>query len=110
MYAEDRTTIVDRREMLRVKLKSLAEESRLIRREERRTYGQLQQELHLHRTKNVRSAARSTHIAYALIKGRTMEQIEHPKSKEPDWTEIERLLKKYGPKDTGWVVPLKQAA
>lgn len=35
MYGKDRTTITDRREMLRVKLKSLGEEARIIRLEEK---------------------------------------------------------------------------
>lgn len=106
MYSKDRSTIVDRREMLRVKLKSLAEEARIIRREENRsilvTYGRdeagkrvvlkrlkngaLRHELRAHRTGVVRDAARAAHLAYGFIKGRTLEQMEprrHPDV--PSW-------------------------
>lgn len=98
MYDKDRTTIIDRREMLRVKLKSLAEETRIIRKEERRTNGALRQELYLHRINEVRSAARSTHIAYGLIKGKTLEQMEHTSNSDPDWPAINKMITKYGPK------------
>ena len=47
MYKQD--ALIDRREMLRVNVKSLAEEARMVRREEARTHEQLRDELHLHR-------------------------------------------------------------
>jgi hypothetical protein len=105
MYDKDRKTIVDRREMLRVKIKSLAEEAKIIRKEEQRTKGNLRTELHLHRTWDVRRAARETHIAYGLIKGRTLEQIEPNRKTEVNWDAVNRMLKKYGPKDFPAVVP-----
>lgn len=90
--------VQDRREMLRVKLKSLAEEARIIRKEEQRTSGVLRQELYLHRIGVVRCAARNTHIAYGLIRGRTIEQMEPTRQSEPDWDAINRMVEKYGPK------------
>lgn len=100
MYAKDRTTIQDRREMLRVKLKSLAEETRIIRREERRTHGALREELYLHRTRAVGVEARLTHLAYGFIRGRTYEQMEAT-TKSPltpaSWERVRAMLKKYGP-------------
>jgi hypothetical protein len=102
MYAKDRTTVVDRREMLRVKMKSLTAESRIIRAEERRSCGQLRNELHLHRVGIVRSTARNTHLAYGLIRGRTLLEMEPTHKKEtldPDWDSILKMLKKYGPKN-----------
>lgn len=96
MYDKEGKTIVDRREMLRVKLKSLAEEAKIIRKEERRTHGRLRDELHLHRVGIVRHEARHSHIAYGFIRGRTIEQME-PTSKTPFSKEhVERLVKKYG--------------
>jgi hypothetical protein len=103
MYAKDRSTIVDRREMLRVKLKSLAEEAKIIRREEHRTHGALRDELHTHRVLQVRSAARATHLAYGFIKGRTLAQMEPTRRPVPDyiesllWADVRKMLKKYGP-------------
>lgn len=95
--------IQDRREMLRVKVKSLAAEAKIIRREERRSRGQLREELYLHRIGIVRREARSAHLAYGLIKGRTIEQMEPTSKSAPDWTKVKRLCEKYGP--TGLQVP-----
>ena len=99
MYADKIETILDRREMLRVKVKSLAEESRIIRREELRTYGQLRFELWEHRVKDVRGESRCSGLAYGFIRGKTLEQMEPKSEKEPDWKRVQALLKKYGPKD-----------
>lgn len=101
--------IIDRREMLRVKLKSLAEEARIIRREEQKITGRLRDELHLHRVNEVRKASRDTHIAYGLIRGKTIDQMEPKRYTEPDWAAIEKMVKKYGPKQ-GVSLPLKMAA
>ncbi len=97
---EDGTfTLVDRREMLRVKLKSLAAEARIIRLEEKRAwaYPQYRQELHRHRVDAVRRAARDTHVAYGLIKGKTLDQIEGGSASAPNWDAVEKMIKKYGP-------------
>jgi hypothetical protein len=107
MYAEDRTTIIDRREMLRVKLKSLAAEARIIRHEELRSKGTIRTELHRHRIDVVRTVARETHIAYGLIRGRTMNQMEPTRKSEPDWDAVAKMLKRYGP--ANWE-PLLEAA
>lgn len=98
--ADGSYTLLDRREMLRVKLKSLAEEARIIRLEERRAWRhpELREELHRHRVDQVRATARDTHVAYGLIKGRTIEQIEGKSGTEPNWDAIEKMIKKYGPK------------
>lgn len=97
MYSKDRSTIIDRREQLRVKLKSLAAEARIIRREERRTSGVLQHELWFHRIKVVRSEARCTHLAYGFIRGRTLDQMESKSDSPPNWDKVRAMLKKYGP-------------
>lgn len=89
--------VVDRREMLRVKAKSLAEEARMIRREEKRSFGVLRNELHLHRVNTVRWEARATYIAYGLIRGTAYERIERPGSVEADWKKVRNMIEKYGP-------------
>lgn len=110
MYAKDHVTIIDRREMLRVKLKSLAAEAKIIRAEEQRTHTVLRSELHDHRVKVVRSEARCTHLAYGFIRGRTLEQMEPSSETEPDWDRVRKMLKKYGP--AGMLEPevMKKAA
>jgi hypothetical protein len=109
MYGEDRTTIVDRREMLKVKIKSLAEESRIIRNEERKSNGVLRNELHSHRVIVVRNAARHTHIAYGLIKGRRLDQIEKT-DRRINWDSVRKMIKQYGPVNFTEPVEMKKAA
>lgn len=89
--------LLDRREMLKIKIKSLAEEARIIRREERKTHGTLRQELYLHRIGIVRKVQRDTLIAYGLIRGKTIDQMEPNRKSDPDWDAINKMLKKYGP-------------
>lgn len=95
MYKQEK--VHDRREMLRVKVKSLAAEARIIRQEEQRTHGQLRFELHEHRVGVVRDMARSSHLAYGFIRGRTHDEMEPTRKSEPDWEAVRRMCKRYGP-------------
>lgn len=93
--------VPDRRCMLRVKLKSLAAESKMIRREELRHSGRLREELCLHRRGVVRAESRATHIAYQFIRGRTLEQIgEQADALESEAlkAKVDTMVKKYGGK------------
>lgn len=94
MYKNDK--LIDRREMLKIKIKSLAEEAKIIRKEERKTKGQLREELYRHRIDVVRAVSRDSLIAYGLIRGKTMDQIEPNRKSEPNWDAIDKMLKKYG--------------
>ena len=86
----------DRRRFLKVKIKSLMEEARIIRKEENNVKNHfLREELHHHRVHPVRSAARHTHLAYGIIRGRKVTQIDSLK-KFVAWEEVARLIKKYG--------------
>lgn len=90
----------DKRIMLRIKVKALAEEARIIRKEERRLPGPnaLRAELHWHRIGVVRYEARATHIAYGLIRGRPLERIERSETRtEALWEKVRAMIKKYGP-------------
>ena len=92
----------DRREMLRVKSKSLAEEARIIRREEAKTRGEeLKAELHRHRTWNVREEARATYIAYGLIRNTALDKIEKPRAPRTEelWKKVKAMIEKFGPLD-----------
>jgi hypothetical protein len=88
--------IVDRREMLQVKAKSLAAEARIIRAMEKKKRGPLREELYLHRTKELRGHARSTCIALGILKGRTLAEMEPTAYTVPDWSAVQAMLKKYG--------------
>lgn len=119
--------LIDRREMLKIKLKSLADEARIIRQQERAAlrnenwmrkegdpaqYPILSEELRLHRIGVVRKAARDTHIAYGLIRGKTWQQMEPTAKTHPDWDAVEKMVKKYGSRGMEVVrpEPLKAAA
>jgi len=112
MYDEN-GKIKDRREMLRVKVKSLAAEAKIIRREEKRMRGgALRDELALHRRGVVRSEARHTHLAYGFIRGRTLQQIEG-RTEWPAFVSRERvqaMLKKYGPAGLAEPAEMRKAA
>lgn len=89
---------------LKIKISSLAAEARIIRREERKWKGThpMRQNLHLHRTKDVRYEQRSSLIAYGFLRGRAYRQIEqknHPDRKKPNWTNIIEIATRFGDLD-----------
>lgn len=85
----------DQRVYLKVKLKSLAAEAKIIRLEEKRNR-HFQNGLWLHRTTVVRSEARHTLLAYGFLKGRTYAQIERTCSRAPEWDRVRKMIEKYG--------------
>ncbi len=82
-------------EFLKIKIKSLAAESRVIRDRERKASGLLRQELHNHRVHVVRKATRSTLLAYGFLRRRTYSQIEKTCKTTPNFHEVERMVLKY---------------
>jgi hypothetical protein len=81
---------------LKIKLKSLAAEARIIRLEELRTRGDLRESLYLHRIMKVRRECRDTHLAYGFLRGRTYLQLERSCTVPPDWKNVARMVFKYG--------------
>ena len=102
---------------LRVKMKSLAQESRIIRHEMRRhqrRYRELVElhpegkfnavlrripPLHWHRVDHVRPCARTAHLAYACLRELPYAQVEaycRP-TKQPDWDAIRKEAKRFRP-------------
>lgn len=67
-------TINDERHLLKVKVKHLMAEAGIIRKEERLHHGMKKWGLQHHRKTTVRTAARQTQLAYAFIRGRTLEK------------------------------------
>jgi hypothetical protein len=98
MYDKNKK-LVDRREMLRIKIKSLMAEARIIRHDEKKTSGQLRNEMHLHRVIDLRRASRNACLAYAIIRGVDPARVEPIRYTEPDWAEVERMVHKYGSVD-----------
>jgi hypothetical protein len=97
---------------LKIKLKSLAAEARIIRAEEiklrnrarqRRAKGKtvdvsLLDTLHDHRVQAVRRESRLTHLAYGFLRGRSYNAMERKATalKPSDWTRVKTMITKYG--------------
>lgn len=85
---------------LKIKIKSLAAEARIIRHEENKWPGasDVRTGLHLHRVNEVRREARVALLAYGFIRGRTYQQIESNTCPwiAPDWTRVAVLASRYG--------------
>ena len=83
---------------LKIKIKALAEEARIIRKEEKnKSLSNLQREkLYLHRVGIVRRESRATHLAYAYLRNKLYRDCERTCHTPPNLTAIERMVKKYG--------------
>jgi hypothetical protein len=81
---------------LKVKIKSLVAESRIIRHEERCSGRELRDALRNHRVIDVRKESRAAHLAYGYLRGLSLTQVEPFAGTEPDWKRVESLVKKFG--------------
>lgn len=82
---------------LKVKLKSLMAEAKIIKQEELKARDRhIQGQLHKHRTVDVRNEARSTHLAYSILRGKARHTVETPNSADPDKGRIISMVRKYG--------------
>lgn len=98
--------------MLKVKIKSLAEEARIIRKEEGRCGKDeaLRSSLHAHRILDVRGEQRASLLAYAFIRGREYASVEGRCRAQPDWGRVQRLVGKFGRcSQYGWPVQGSEA-
>lgn len=88
---------MNRKIALKIKVKHLAEEARIIRKEEQKSAGDLRNWLYLHRINNVRSECRATHLAYAFAKGKTLKQVEKYPQDIPVsvWARVTKMVKSY---------------
>lgn len=89
---------MDKRQFLKVKLKTLAEEARIIRHEERKYFGMDRWDLQHHRKTVVRDEARRTLIAYQFIRGKDWKI--HTSScawtHNLDFDHVHRMIRRYG--------------
>lgn len=82
---------------LKVKLKSLAAEAKIIRDLERRCARRHRGQLREHRIHPVRAATRNTLLAYGFLRGRPLATIEGKGTRtQPNWTEVRRMAIQYG--------------
>lgn len=81
---------------LRVKIKSLAAEARIIRQEERRAKASHERDLLTtlseHRRVNLRMAARETNLAYAFVRCIPYRVVERPGSRPVNWASVRRMV------------------
>ena len=94
--------MINKKLALRVKVKHLAQEARIIRNEEKRTYGDTRDWLYLHRINGVRPECRATHIAYAFAKGTALKAVEKYPSRIPTsvWARVTKMVQLYSNKST----------
>lgn len=85
---------------LKVKVKHLAQEARIIRNEEKKTNGDTREWLYLHRIDSVRPECRATHIAYAFAKGTALKKVERYPSEIPAsvWARVTKMVSLYSDK------------
>lgn len=90
---------------LKVKIKSLADEARIIKHEEQKRRGPRHGPgperfwLHSHRVFGVRPEARCALIAYGFLRGRPYEVVENNAKTQPDWERVQKLVEKFGEDD-----------
>lgn len=85
---------------LKVKIKSLQAEAKIIRKEERKAK-KFRDGLHNHRVVDVRREQRATLLAYGYLRGKALREIEQHTSYLPYSTRerIRRMVEKYGTKE-----------
>lgn len=88
--------------LLKIKIKSLAEEVRIIKNQEQRMKGPNwgssfeRASLRQHRLNTIRPEIRDTLLAYGYLRGRCFLQVEASSKSEPNWDNVKRMVKKYG--------------
>lgn len=101
--------MINRKLGLKIKTKHLAEEARIIRREELKSYGDTRDWLYLHRVHVVRPEARATNLAYAFAKGVPLHKVERYPENIPQsvWARVTSMVGKYSDKSmndyTSWI-------
>jgi len=86
------------RAKLRVKIKSLAAEATIIRKEEKKYDGQSPERatLRLHRIVDVREESRAAQLAYAYLRCKPYKSIEQKAGRPIPVKRLESLIRKYG--------------
>lgn len=89
---------------LKIKIKSLAAEARIIRSEEHKWKGDhpLRETLHNHRVHDVRKEARCSQLAYGFLRGREYRQLETKthEGNSPNWDKVESIALRFGGGDS----------
>ena len=95
--------VLDERLYLKIKVKSLAAEAKMIRKEEKRCRTpSLREGLYRHRIDVVRRESRHTNLAYGFLRGRKYHEMEPNAKEAPDWAKIRKMVEKYGSHCAPW--------
>lgn len=116
-------------EFLKVKLKSLAEEARIIRHEKRRAKARARwlrknasyradatdsaiwkasmvvNNLHKHNVQVVRKEQRASYLAYGFLRGMPYKRIEQRIKSEPDWDRVQNIASRFTNGENGYADP-----
>ena len=88
---------------LKIKLKHLAAESRINRREAEKQYAlgnySKGNDITNHRKLAIRPEARATHLAYQYLRGIPYSRIENSPKTKPKWDRVRAMVRKYGDTD-----------
>jgi len=105
---------------LKIKVRSLADESRSIRREANKTSGMAKWRLNHHRTTVVREHTRYNLLAYGILRGIPYRVMERRCHEAPDFSKVATIAKRFGASEemiTSWteeakscLVPQKEVA
>lgn len=101
---------------IKIKIKSLAEEAKMIRQEENKCsnaarkvehkqgWYAVREGLHNHRKLQVTPECRAALVAYGFLRGRTYNEVEGAAKTEPNWKRVEALVTTYGSR----YIPIKK--
>lgn len=87
---------------LKIKIKSLADETRTIKSEERKLKadgkgpGAQFNSIYRHRMDVVRPESRHSLLAYGYLRGRSYKQMEEKCRQDPNWKHVKRLIERFG--------------
>jgi len=81
---------------LKIKVQSLVDESKNIRKEANKTSGMAKWDLNHHRTSVVRSHTRKNLLAYGCLRGTPYQAMELKCFEVPNFAEVEKIAKRFG--------------
>ena len=96
---------------LKVKVKTLAAESRIIRKEARKTSGMVKWAMNDHRKGIVRRHSRTNLLAYGFLRGLPYEAMESKCKEKPNFEEVSKVMKRFGGDEKeieSWIASAKE--
>jgi hypothetical protein len=86
---------MDKRVQLKIKIKSLAAESKIIRAETKKAPKWLKGHLHHHRVMDVRIESRYAQLAYAFLRNVDYSQVEYNAKKAVNWEKLRDTVNRF---------------